>query len=58
MRDANANGIFPFAKDRFDLVISINSLHNLLISELKTAITEIERVGKNKFIAVVKKDFH
>ena len=42
----------PFNDNEFDLVISINALHNLHIPDLKTAITEIERVGKNKFIAV------
>ena len=42
----------PFKDNEFDLVISINTLHNLQIPDLKTAITEIERVAKNKYIAV------
>ena len=44
--------ILPFKDNEFDLVISINALHNLEISDLKTAISEIERVGKKKYIAV------
>jgi SAM-dependent methyltransferase len=36
----------------FDLVISLGCLHNLRIFELKTALTEIERVGKNKYVMV------
>lgn len=43
---------YPFGDDEFDLVISINTLHNLEIFELKTALEEIERVGKNKYICV------
>jgi len=36
----------------FDLVISINTLHNLKIFDMKKALSEIERVGKRKFIVV------
>ena len=42
----------PFKSNNFDLVISINTLHNLKIFDLKTAIKEINRVGKKKYIAV------
>ena len=43
----------PFQDNSFDLVISINTIHNLPIEELKTALTEIERVSKgNSFITV------
>ncbi len=39
--------------DYFDLVISINTLHNLYSYELELALSEIERVGKdNKYICV------
>ena len=48
----DARNLFPFENKQFDLVISINTLHNLKISELKNAFSEIERVGKNKYIAV------
>jgi SAM-dependent methyltransferase len=43
---------FPFTDDEFDLVVSINTIHNLPIHKLKNPITEIERVGVNKFILV------
>ncbi len=48
----NLKDPLPFKDNEFDLVISINALHNLHISELKIALTEIERVGKKKYIAV------
>lgn len=47
-----AQDVYPFPDKKFDLVISITTLHNLYVNELKTAIKEIERVGKNKYIAV------
>jgi len=40
----------PFKKNYFDLVISLATLHNLKIFNLKNAINEIERVGKKKYI--------
>ena len=43
---------YPFKNKEFDLVISINMLYNLLIHDFKKALAEIERVGKNKYIAV------
>ena len=43
---------YPFGDGQFDLVISLGCLHNLRIFELQTAIREIERVGKNKYIMV------
>ncbi len=43
----------PFEDDEFDLIISITTLHNLKIFDLKKAIKEIERVGKgNSYIVV------
>ncbi|MDD5262509.1 MAG: class I SAM-dependent methyltransferase [Methylacidiphilales bacterium] len=43
----------PFADHEFDLVISINTLHNLYCYQLHAALKEIERVGKkNKYICV------
>ena len=47
-----AEDIYPFGDKGFDLVISITTLHNLPIFKLKSALREIERVGKNKFILV------
>lgn len=43
----------PYPDHYFDLVISINTLHNLYNYELQKALSEIERVGKkNKYICV------
>ena len=43
----------PFDNDSFELVVSINTLHNLKKIEVKKALQEIERIGyKNKFIMV------
>ncbi len=41
---------YPWGDDYFDLVISLGCLHNLRIFELETAIKEIQRVGKQKYI--------
>jgi SAM-dependent methyltransferase len=41
----NANSL-PFASNAFDLVISINTVHNLELKECKEAIQEISRVSK------------
>lgn len=43
---------YPFKDREFDLVISINTLHNLYIFDLKPALKEIERVGKQKYITM------
>ncbi len=43
---------YPFGDKEFDLVISLTTLHNLHLYDLKSALKEIERVGKNKFIVV------
>ena len=48
----NAKDIYPFGDNEFDLVISLTTLHNLKVYDLKTAVKEIERVGKNKYILV------
>lgn len=43
----------PFADDTFDLVISLTTLHNLKVFDLKKAVQEIERVSKgNSYIMV------
>jgi len=48
----HANSL-PFAGHSFDLVISINTLHNLYCYDLDKALREIERVGKkHKYIVV------
>jgi SAM-dependent methyltransferase len=43
---------YPFGDDAFDLVVSLGTLHNLKIFELETALQEIERVGRNKYVMV------
>lgn len=43
----------PFDADSFDLVVSINTLHNLYAFDLLNSLKEIERVGKkHKYICV------
>lgn len=43
----------PYADKSFDLVISINSIHNLSLERLKTALKEIQRVCRgNSYITV------
>jgi|TARA_B100001971_G_C18249244_1_gene576833 SAM-dependent methyltransferase len=41
-----------FDDKEFDLVFSITTLHNLGMKELKTALKEMERIGKNKYLVV------
>jgi SAM-dependent methyltransferase len=41
---------YPYGDKHFDLVISLATLHNLRLFELETAVKEIERVGKSKYI--------
>jgi len=48
----DAKNEFPYEENEFDLVISFATLHNLKIYDLKKAVEELERVGKNKFIMV------
>ncbi len=38
----------PYADHSFDFVFSINTFHNLKLAELKSAIQEVERVGKDR----------
>ena len=45
-----AQDAYPFGDKSFDLVISLGCLHNLRIFELKTALAEIERVGKAGYV--------
>jgi len=45
--------VLPFEDNTFDLVVSINTLHNLYNFDLKKALQEMERVGKqNKYLVV------
>ena len=45
-----AQDFYPWGDNYFDLVISLGCLHNLRVFELQTAVSEIERVGKSKYI--------
>ena len=47
-----AEQVYPFDNKNFDLVLSINTLHNLKIYDLEMSLSEIERVGKKKYIVV------
>lgn len=40
----------PYAAGSFDLVVSINTVHNLRLPQLETALREFERVGKRKYV--------
>ena len=41
---------YPFKDKQFNLVISLACLHNLRVHELKVALKEIERVGKQGYV--------
>lgn len=43
---------YPFAHHEFDLVISLGTLHNLALPNLKAALGEIARVGRNGYVMV------
>lgn len=43
----------PFEDRSFDLVISINTVHNLPLAECKQALREIERVGRGRAFVTV-----
>lgn len=52
LRAANAVDL-PYEDESFDLVISLGTLHNLLIYDLRQAVKEIQRVGKqDRYISV------
>lgn len=45
-----AQDAYPFGDRHFDLAISLGCFHNLRLFELRTALAEIERVAKNKYV--------
>ena len=47
-----AQEIYPVKDNEFDLVMSLNTFHNLKIFELQVALKEIQRVGKNGYICL------
>jgi ubiquinone/menaquinone biosynthesis C-methylase UbiE len=42
----------PFADNSFDLVVSLNTLHNLYCYDLEAALREMQRVGRSKYLCV------
>lgn len=48
----DASKPLPFGDKQFDLVISLNVLHNLKVYELKTALSELDRVARNGYLVV------
>jgi SAM-dependent methyltransferase len=51
LQKANATDL-PFADQQFDLVYSLNALHNLQCFDLDKALREMQRVGQNKYLVV------
>ena len=49
---AKAQDKYNYQNNEFDLVISLGTLHNLAIYDLKRAVQEMQRVAKNQFIMV------
>src|SRR3990167_4544789 len=47
-----AQDTYPYKDQYFDLVISLNTFHNLRIFELKKALGELIRVAKNQYLVV------
>ena len=41
---------YPYEENEFDLVMSLGCFHNLRIFELQTALSEVERVGKQGYV--------
>lgn len=46
----NAKHNLPYKDKNFDLVISLGTLHNLRIPELKIALSEMDRVSKKSYL--------
>jgi SAM-dependent methyltransferase len=42
----------PFHDNEFDLAISLGAFHNFRLMELKVALSEIQRVGKNGYLMI------
>jgi ubiquinone/menaquinone biosynthesis C-methylase UbiE len=47
-----AENPFPFADKQFDLVLSLTTLHNLHLPQLKAALGEMDRVGEKGYLVV------
>ena len=47
-----AQDAYPYADQEFDLVLSLTTLHNLQLPDLKSALREMTRVGKHAYLVV------
>lgn len=52
LKEANAKNLHMYKDKQFDLIISINTIHNLEEDDCRKAIREIQRIGKQAFIVV------
>lgn len=50
--DQGSAAHLPYANKEYDLVFSINTLHNLTNKELELALHEMTRVGKHQYLCV------
>ncbi len=50
LHEYDARNIFPYQNNEFDLVISLGTLHNFKLPDLKQTVGEIERVGSKGYI--------
>jgi ubiquinone/menaquinone biosynthesis C-methylase UbiE len=50
LKKHKAQDSLPFEDNKFDLVISLGTLHNLRIFDLEKSLKEIERVGRQGYI--------
>jgi SAM-dependent methyltransferase len=48
----DARKLEVYRNKEFDLVLSINTLHNLKLKDLSNALKELERIGKESYIVV------
>lgn len=52
LRCQRAQDPMPFANQEFDLVVSLNTLHNLRLPDLAVALPELQRVARDGYIVV------
>ena len=52
LRHGDLNKKLPFKDKKFDLVISINTLHNLKIEKILKCLKEIDKIGYSKYVCV------
>ena len=52
LRHGDLNKKLPYKGKKFDLVISINTLHNLKIEKILKCLKEIDNLGNSKYVCV------